>query len=168
MKQKRSVESVVTEWVLKLALIFYIFSFIFGDLGMANETEMSFAGIDVISWIIVFAFGIFLFMIEKGVFKIVFFSVSIIAALFKSLLFLSKDIVFLNDFMNLSDEILIIAASFYYMSRYFKQQKRKSSNEKTPFFKTLFAKSEDEFKPKHHTHRSFNKQMNEVDDLSKE
>jgi len=126
----RDKNSVLTEWILKFAVIFFVASLFFESyivttLGAVGGFSLGF----MIKVIFVLIYGIFLSVLEKNVFKIAAFATIIIGSLFKILIYISQyDFNFLK-ITELADFILLICISIYYLQRHFrKSKKRKSKN----------------------------------------
>ena len=138
--------SLITSIGLKIAAIYYFFSILFAKPIVDPEAIGLFIYLPLmIKIILLLIFGLFLLVLEKMYFLILFFSSFILLPLLKILYFLSEPILELNALLQLSDEILIIAMSVYFMLRYFRDHKRKKyvhGSKKKHIFKRFFAKKE--------------------------
>ena len=121
----RDKKSVLTEWILKFAIIFFISSLFFESyirdvLGGIDAIRMGM----VVKIIIISVFGILLSVLEKNIFKIIGFGTIIIVSIFKILIYISQEDFNLTKITELADFILLIAISIYYLQRHFRKSKR--------------------------------------------
>jgi hypothetical protein len=127
----RDKNSVLTEWILKFAVIFFVASlffetFIVKTMGGIAEFNIGF----FIKIILIIVYGIMLSVLEKNMFKIVAFTTIIVGSVFKILVYISqKDFVFIR-FTDLADYVLIISISVYYLQRHFRKTKKKKNKKK--------------------------------------
>lgn len=140
------ITSVSTSIALKIAALFYFFSLLFAKPISDPEAIGMFIYLPLmIKIILLLIFGLFLVVLEKMYFLILLFSTFILLPLLKILYFLSEPILELTVILQLSDEIMIIAMSVYFMFRYFRDQKRKKyvhGSKKKHVFKQFFSQKE--------------------------
>jgi magnesium-transporting ATPase (P-type) len=125
----RDSQSVLTEWILKFGIIFFIASLFFDSfitetLGNIDAIKIGF----IVKIIIISIYGILLSVLEKNVFKIVGFASVIIGSVFKILLYISQDHFSIIHITDIADYILIITISIYYLQRHFRKSKKKKKS----------------------------------------
>lgn len=129
----RDKNSVLTEWILKVAVIFFVASLFFD--GYIIETFGQIRVFNVgffIKIILIVIYGILLSVLEKNIFKIAAFSTVILGSIFKMLIYISQKDFSVVDITELADFILIITISIYYLQRHFrKSRKYKKSSSRT-------------------------------------
>ena len=123
---KRHRNSVLAEWVLKIALIFFVASIFFDDtaLEFTKEDGGAHSIMTYIKVALIIAFGIVIAAISQAAFKIVGFSTIIIGAFFKLLMTISVKPFNFVDSINLADEILLIAMAYFYLYRHYRHEKK--------------------------------------------
>ena len=123
---KRHGHSIFAEWVLKIALLFFVSSIFFDDSAMefAKETGGVWGAMVYVKLALIIAYGIVISAISQAAFKIVGFTTIIVGALYKILISLSVDNFALVDSINLADEILLIAVAFFYLYRHHRHEKK--------------------------------------------
>jgi hypothetical protein len=124
---KRHGNSILAEWVLKLALIFYVASLFFDDnaIKFMAENGGSLGGVmTYLQMTIVIVFGIVISAISQSAFKIVGFTTIIIAAFLKLIFEISSETFMAVDVINLADEILLIAGAIFYLYRHHRHEKK--------------------------------------------
>ena len=124
----RDKNSVLTEWILKFAVIFFVASLFFESyiittLGAVGGMSLGF----FVKIIVIVIYGIFLSVLEKNMFKIVAFTTIIVGSLFKILIYISQHDFNLLKITELADFILLICISVYYLQRHFKKSKKKKA-----------------------------------------
>jgi hypothetical protein len=129
----RDKNSVITEWILKLSITFYFASLFFDSyilesMGRLEAFNLGF----IIKMLIIIVFGILLSVLEKNVFKIAGFASIITISFFKLLIYISQVDFNLTKVTEISDYILLIMVSIYYLHRHFRKSSRykKNSNHK--------------------------------------
>lgn len=128
----RDKNSVLTEWILKFAIIFFCASLFFEEfivktLGGIDAFQLGF----IIKIIIIVVFGILLSILEKNVFKIAGFASIIIGSTFKILVYISQKDFSILKLTDLADYILIIAISVYYLQRHLRKAKKHKRSHST-------------------------------------
>ncbi len=123
----RDKNSVLTEWILKFAVILFVASiffqsFITKTVGGISEFSIGF----FVKVILIILYGIFLSVLEKNVFKIAAFTTIIVGSVFKILVYISQPDFFFLNFIELADYVLLICVSIYYLQRHFRKSKKKS------------------------------------------
>lgn len=126
----RNKNSVLTEWILKFAVIFFVASLFFESyisqtLGAVGGLSLGF----LVKIIVVLIYGIFLSVLEKNIFKIAAFTTIIIGSLFKILIYISQTDFNLLKITELADFILLICVSVYYLQRHFRKSKKKKQKQ---------------------------------------
>ena len=121
----RDKNSVLTEWILKFAVIFFVASLFFESyitttLGAVGGMNLGF----FVKIIVVIIYGIFLSVLEKNIFKIAAFTTIIVGSLFKILIYISQHDFNLLKITEMADFILLICISIYYLQRHFKKSKK--------------------------------------------
>ena len=122
----RDKNSVLTEWVLKFAVIFFVASLFFESyitktLGTIGGFSLGF----MVKIIVIMIYGILLSVLEKNIFKIAAFTTIIIGSIFKILIYISQYDFNLLKFTELADFVLLICVSIYYLQRHFRRSKKK-------------------------------------------
>lgn len=131
---KRNFNSVLAEWSLKVALLFFVTSVFFDDNAMefAKENGGSLSIFTYLKFALIIAFGIVISAISQASFKIVGFTTIIVGSFYKILVLISVDTFCLANTINLADEILLIAVSFFYLYRHHRHEKKaKKESKKT-------------------------------------
>ena len=126
----RNKNSVLTEWILKFGVIFFVASlffesYIIDTLGAVGGLSLGF----LIKAIFIIIFGIFLSILEKNIFKIAAFATIIIGSLFKILIYISQSDFNLLKITELADYVLLICVSVYYLQRHFRKAKKKKQKQ---------------------------------------
>jgi len=123
---KRHGNSILAEWVLKLALLFFVSSIFFNDSAVefAKETGGVWGAMVYVKIALIIAYGIVIAAISPAAFKIVGFTTIIVGALYKILVAMSVETFVVVDSINLADEILLIAVSFFYLYRHHRHEKK--------------------------------------------
>ena len=135
----------LTDWFLKIALILYAFKILFFfqlETGAGFEEKSNIE--IVLKYLILFIFSIMLFILERRFFFMILFSSTILIPTFFSLKYLSKEDVIFTDLFQISNEILLVAMSIFFMVRYFREHKRKETvaKKKSRIFKFSIRKQE--------------------------
>lgn len=122
----RSFYSGLTEWGLKIFLVFFFASFFFQNfihesLGTSEGFKMGY----FVKIVIISIFGILISILEKKAFKIAAFSIIIIGSLFKILMVVSAENFNLTHIFETADYFLLIMISTYYLYRHFTMNKDK-------------------------------------------
>ncbi len=123
---KRHKNSILAEWVLKIALIFFVASIFFDDTAL-EFTKDDGGALTIMTYIkmaLIIAFGIVIAAISQAAFKIVGFTTIIVGAFFKLIMTISVSTFSLVDSINLADEILLIAMAFFYLYRHYRHEKK--------------------------------------------
>ncbi len=123
---KRHKNSILAEWVLKIALIFFVASIFFDDTAL-EFTKDDGGALTIMTYIkmaLIVAFGIVIAAISQAAFKIVGFTTIIVGAFFKLIMTISVNTFSLVDSINLADEILLIAMAFFYLYRHYRHEKK--------------------------------------------
>ncbi|RLD67709.1 MAG: hypothetical protein DRI84_01715 [Bacteroidetes bacterium] len=123
---KRHKNSILAEWVLKIALIFFVASIFFDDTAL-EFTKDDGGALTIMTYIkmaLIVAFGIVIAAISQAAFKIVGFTTIIVGAFFKLIMTISVSTFSLVDSINLADEILLIAMAFFYLYRHYRHEKK--------------------------------------------
>jgi len=129
---KRHMNSILAEWLMKIALIFFVASLFFGSVPMefVSEYGSTSSFIVYLKIAVIIAYAIVIAVLERAMFKIVGFSTIIIGAVYKIILYVSRDKFMAVEFINLADEILLIAVSIYYLYRHHRQEKKAKKKKK--------------------------------------
>ncbi len=119
--------AVITEWGLKIFLIFFFSSFFFQSfiresLGTVEGMKIGF----FVKIIIISAFGIFITIIERNIFKLVAFAFIILGSFFKVFMVISQKGFNVSQIFEIADYALLISISIYYLYRHFPIKKDKS------------------------------------------
>jgi hypothetical protein len=127
----RDTKSVLTEWILKFAIIFFIASLFFDPtiIETFSRSEAFKLGI-IIKIIIIAIYGILLSVLEKNMFKIIGFSSIIAGSFFKILIYMSSDNFPIENITQVADFALLIIISIYYLYRHFRHTKKYQSSRK--------------------------------------
>lgn len=131
---KRHFNSILAEWMLKLALMFFVASVFFDDsaIEFTKENGGSHSVLVYLKLALIIAYGVVISAISQASFKIVGFTTIIVGSLYKILVLISADIFCLADTINLADEVLLIAVSFFYLYRHHRHEKKaKKGSKKT-------------------------------------
>ena len=126
----RDKNSVLTEWILKFGVIFFVASLFFesyitNTLGAVGGMSLGF----LVKIIVVIIYGIFLSVLEKNIFKIAAFATIIVGSLFKILIYISQTDFNILKISELADFILLICISVYYLQRHFRRSKKKKQKQ---------------------------------------
>jgi hypothetical protein len=123
---KRETKSLLTEWLLKIAIIFYIADVLLntGD-NAVTEIGIHFTFIFIVKLIALLAILIILFATQKALFKNIGFLALIMAASYKLVMYVSRNDFVIAELINTASEFLIISFSIYYLYRVFKKKPRK-------------------------------------------
>jgi hypothetical protein len=129
---KRHFNSILAEWVLKIALIFFMASLFFSSTArqFAEEYGISSSIMVYIKLGVIIVYGLIISVLERGMFKLIAFSTIIVGAVYKIILVISMDKFMLVDFIDLSDEILLVAVSVYYLYRHHRHEKKLKKKKK--------------------------------------
>ena len=122
----RDKNSLLTEWVLKFAVIFFVASVFFQSYIVESFADSpGFHAGFLLKLIIVLVYGIFLSILEKNIFKVVAFVTIITGAVFKLLIYISLDDFSIVKITDIADYLLLIGVSVYYLFRHFRSSKKK-------------------------------------------
>ncbi|OIP01705.1 MAG: hypothetical protein AUJ98_03675 [Bacteroidetes bacterium CG2_30_33_31] len=155
----RDKNSVITEWLLKAAVIIFVASmffeeFIVNTLGSVGGLNLGF----LVKIILILIYSLALSVLEKNIFKIAAFATIIVGSTFKILIFISQVVFRVLDIIDLADYFLLISVSIYYLSRHFRHVKSSKVKDVRPKDLT-FMKREDAYKEvnsrsanRHHHH----------------
>jgi hypothetical protein len=129
---KRHINSIIAEWVVKIALIFFMASLFFSSTArkFAAEYGMSSGIMVYLKLGVIVVYGIIISVLERGMFKIIAFSTIIVGAMYKIVLTMSMDKFMLIDLIDLADEFLLIAVSIYYLYRHHRHEKKAKKKKK--------------------------------------
>jgi hypothetical protein len=104
-----------------LASVFYLPE----TLNNIKGNQIDYNGIFLIKFALFVAISVFLIFTSENVFKIVGFSLMIVIAIIKILMIVSQDNFHWYSSLNLTDSLMIIGISAYYMYRHSKRTKAK-------------------------------------------
>ena len=123
---KRHLNSIIAEWVLKIALVFFVVSVFFDSDAREFAAEYgSSSGVFVYLKIaIILVFGVIISALSQAHFKIVAFMTIIVGSLYKILIHLTMDRFMLINLIDEADHILLIAVSFFYLYRHHRHEKK--------------------------------------------
>ncbi len=120
MGKQRSTKSYIAEYGIKILMIFYITSVIFypETLDPANNFDAKLSISFIIRLIVLVVFAVFLLAINDRLFKYIGFSSIALGAFVKLLLLMSQPNFSLHQILVLSDSLIIMGISFYYLYRH--------------------------------------------------
>ena len=124
---KRRVKSLIAEWVLKVALLFFVVSLFVSTEAIQAAQEDGSSNLGFITWLkisVILLYTVGIAAITQSTFKIIGFSTIIVGAIYKILLAMSVDTFAYVDFISLADEILLIAVSYFYLYRHHRHEKK--------------------------------------------
>jgi len=129
---KRSTTSYIAEYLMKLMMIIYLASvFYFPEtLNSIDGYEVEFDGLFLLRFILFIVLSVFLVFTSEKVFKIAGFSLMILSAIVKILMLISQDNFHWYTSTQLTDSMLIVSISLYYIYRHNKKIKAKEYKRK--------------------------------------
>ena len=123
---KRHLNSIIAEWILKIALVFFVFSIFFDTNAREFTAEYGSSSTFIVylKIAITIVFGIIISALSRAHFKIVGFMAIIIGSMYKILIHLTMDKFMLIDWVDEADNILLIAVSIFYLYRHHRHEKK--------------------------------------------